>query len=61
MICNYIKAENCGTIESKKEGMIEVAWHSKSQLKSEVVYPELLLRNEWDILLSDDWQIECPV
>jgi ADP-ribose pyrophosphatase YjhB (NUDIX family) len=60
MICDYIEGEICETEESKKEGIIEAAWFNKNQLEKEIVYPEQLKKNEWNQLLSDKWQVECP-
>jgi len=59
MICDYIGGEICSTDEAKREGIVEAAWFTKSQLRGEVVFPQPLIHYDWDQLRSENWQVEC--
>jgi hypothetical protein len=59
--CEYIGGEIGQTEEAKIEGIIDAAWFTKAQLTDEVVFPQALIQNDWDLLRSEKWQVECPL
>jgi 8-oxo-dGTP diphosphatase len=60
MICEFVDGSIKLTEEAKREGIIEIDWFNRSQLKSETVYPDILLQYSWKQLISDIIQVECP-
>lgn len=59
MLCQYISGEIQKSPESEKEGIVEAGWYTRDQLLHEIVYPALLLQNDWDWLQSEKWQVLC--
>jgi len=59
MLCRYISGETKNTLASEKEGIIEAGWFTKNQLIHEVVFPSLLMSNDWNDFQSDKWQVLC--
>jgi 8-oxo-dGTP diphosphatase len=44
------------TQKAKREGIIDVRWYSKADLKSEVVYPSILMSTNWSQFLNKTWE-----
>lgn len=42
------------TREAFEEGITDVAWYRKDQLKNEIVYPPVLLRYDWNLFSHDN-------
>ncbi len=40
------------------EGIVEVGWFSREQLKTETVFPSILLERDWDIIQNIDVRVE---
>ena len=59
MVCEVIEGNVSKTDGAKKEGIIEAAWFTKTQLAGEVVFPLPLIQHDWDQLRSENWQVEC--
>jgi ADP-ribose pyrophosphatase YjhB (NUDIX family) len=53
----YISGEIGETIESKKEGITQVKWFTRSELEAETVFPSLLKEVDWSLLASDKWTV----
>jgi ADP-ribose pyrophosphatase YjhB (NUDIX family) len=56
MVCRYLHGKITKTAASKLEGITEIGWFSRDQLKKEKVYPELLLKN-WTKIRRISWKI----
>jgi len=59
MICEVVEGTLSKTDGAKKEGIIEAAWFTKTQLADEIVFPPPLIQHDWDQLRSENWQVEC--
>ena len=59
MVCEIIEGEVHKTEDAEKEGIIESSWFTKDQLASEVVFPRLLMKHDWEQFRADTWQVEC--
>ena len=59
MSCEVVEGNICRTNGAEKEGIIQAAWYTKNQLTGEVVYPPPLIQNDWDLLRSENWKVEC--
>jgi len=59
MLCDFKGGDLQSTIEAKKEGIVEVGWFTKEQLLSKVLFPEILVENDWGKLQSESWQVRC--
>jgi len=55
-LCKVVGGHLEETQEAKDEGIVEVNWYSKEQLKNEVVYPSILMEVEWQDFSKDNWQ-----
>jgi ADP-ribose pyrophosphatase YjhB (NUDIX family) len=54
-LCKVIKGEIIKTKEAAKEGITNVAWYSKAQLKNKTVYPHLLVTKPWKNFSKKNW------
>ena len=59
MICEVVGGEISRTYGAEKEGIIEAAWYTMTQLAGEIVFPPPLIKHDWDLLRSENWQVEC--
>ena len=55
-LCEIIGGELNYTQGAKEEGIIEVGWYRKEQLKKETVYPSPVMSNDWDSFSSAGWK-----
>jgi len=55
-LCNLKGGQLEKTQNAIEEGITEVGWYRREQLKSEVVYPTMLLSHNWDDFNRDNWQ-----
>lgn len=44
------------TPEAKEEGIIDICWYTKDQLKNEIVYPSIVTDFDWKQFSTSDWQ-----
>ena len=56
LLCNLVGGELAKTQHAKVEGIIEVGWYRKDQLKNETVYPTVLINYDWDNFFKDKWE-----
>ena len=59
MICDVVGGEISRTEGAEKEGIIEAAWYTKTQLSGGVVYPPPLIQHDWEQMRSGNCQVEC--
>ena len=59
MLCDFKAGDLQATLEAEKEGIVEVGWFSKEQLLGEVLFPEILVANDWNKIQSESWQVIC--
>jgi ADP-ribose pyrophosphatase YjhB (NUDIX family) len=55
-LCNLIGGQLAHTQGAIKEGIAEAGWYRKDQLFNEVVYPSVLLSQNWDTFFKDNWE-----
>jgi 8-oxo-dGTP diphosphatase len=55
-LCNLIGGKLVKTQGAVEEGITEVGWYRRNQLKNEVVYPAVLLNYDWNDFYMDNWQ-----
>jgi len=55
-LCNLLGGELEKTQNAVEEGIIEVGWYRRDQLKNEIVYPAVLLSHNWNAFFKDNWQ-----
>jgi len=44
------------TEAAKIEGIVQVGWYGRDQLENETVYPEILLKFDWNDILSNNFE-----
>ncbi|MFH0898533.1 MAG: NUDIX domain-containing protein [bacterium] len=57
-LCNVVGGQLIKTQEAQDEGIVEVGWYEKEQLKHEIVYPAILKEVDWDTFFSQEWQFQ---
>jgi len=55
-LCTIIGGQLEQTQEAKEEGIIEVNWFSKDDLKNEIVYPTIMMDIDWATFSKNNWQ-----
>ncbi len=55
-LCHVTGGMLIETPEALDEGIVSVAWYTREQLETEVVYPVQLKQIPWDTFFSDSWQ-----
>jgi 8-oxo-dGTP diphosphatase len=55
-LCNLIGGQLEHTQGATEEGITEARWYRKDQLYNEIVYPSILLSQNWDAFFKDDWE-----
>jgi len=55
-LCSVVGGQLSKTQEAAIEGIVDVHWYSKDQLKNEVVYPSIIMETEWNAFYDDNWQ-----
>jgi len=58
-LCTLVGGQISKTEEAKIEGITEVGWFSKDQLKNEIVYPEILKDIDWSNFLNNNFEAKC--
>jgi 8-oxo-dGTP diphosphatase len=56
LLCELIGGQLRRTQGAIDEGIAEVGWYSKDQLRNEVVYPSVLLTCDWSLFSKDNWE-----
>jgi ADP-ribose pyrophosphatase YjhB (NUDIX family) len=56
-LCKKINGIVVNTKEAELEGIIDVSWYTKLDIKNEVVYPDILKKNDWVDISSKNWQV----
>ena len=59
MVCEFVEGEVRKTREAEKEKIIAAAWFNRDQLAGEVVFPSLLMEQDWEQLRTGIGQVEC--
>jgi len=54
MTCNIIQGSISRTQGALDEGITEVGWFNREQLRTETVFPSILLEKEWGVLQDFD-------
>ncbi|HEY4330260.1 MAG TPA: NUDIX hydrolase [Phycisphaerae bacterium] len=57
-LCAYVSGEAGMTEGARREGITQAAWFSKDELAREVVYPSILLSNDWASFSSPGWSVK---
>ena len=55
-LCNTIGGKVKKTQGAVDEGIVEVRWYGRDELNSEVVYPSILLNENWESFFADNWE-----
>ena len=55
-LCNLIGGRLTNTKGAIEEGITDVAWYHKEELRNEVVYPPELLSYDWRAFLQHNWE-----
>jgi ADP-ribose pyrophosphatase YjhB (NUDIX family) len=55
-LCRLLGGKLEKTEDAVREGITEVEWYTKAQLKNEMVYPAGLLDYDWCAFYKDSWQ-----
>lgn len=58
-LCSVVSGEIVKTDEAKIEGIVEASWFSKQDLKNETVYPQIILKHDWDDFAQKDFVAKC--
>ena len=56
--CEFVEGELVKTPEAADEGIVDVGWYRKDQLRQEIVYPTVIMSIDWNLLLCDCWQVQ---
>ena len=46
------------TPEALEEGIIDIGWYTKDQLKNEIVYPSIIQDFDWENFSNSSWQTQ---
>ena len=52
-LCNTVGGQVKKTQGAIDEGIVEVRWYGRDELNSEVVYPPVLLNENWELFFND--------
>jgi 8-oxo-dGTP diphosphatase len=50
MNCRYVKGEIAQTQKAVTEGIYDVRWYTRDELKNETVYPSMIMNKSWELL-----------
>ena len=56
-LCKKINGTVVNTKEAELEGIIDVSWYSKLDIKNEIVYPDILKKYDWVDITRKNWQV----
>jgi len=59
MVCEFVEGEVRKTREAEKEKIIAAAWFNRDQLAGEMVFPSLLMEQDWEQLRTGTEKVEC--
>lgn len=59
LICEAVEGKIRKTVEAEKEGILSAGWFTRKQLPGEVVYPTLLVEQDWDQLRNGCSPVVC--
>ena len=59
LTCEFVEGEVHKTGEAEKEGIISAGWFTRQQLSGKVVFPTLLMEQDWNILRTGNSPVEC--
>ncbi len=57
-LCKLIGGQLVKTQGAVDEGIVEVGWYRKGELKDEVIYPSILTNTDWRMFLKDSWEVK---
>ena len=60
MVRDFIEGKVRKTVEAEKEGIIAADWYTREQLTDEVVFPSLLMEQDWERLRCGKDEVVCP-
>ena len=55
-LCNLIGGQLERTQGAIEEGITKVGWYRKDQLCNKIVYPPILMSQNWDTFFEDNWE-----
>ena len=55
-LCSVVGGRLSKTQEASAEGIVDVNWYSKDQLKKEVVYPSIIMETDWNTFDEKCWE-----
>ena len=55
-LCKIIGGQLEHTQGAIEEGITEAGWYRKDQLRNEIVYPSILVSQNWDTFFKDNWE-----
>jgi 8-oxo-dGTP diphosphatase len=58
-LCNIVGGKLENTQGAADEGITDAKWYRKDQLRNEVVYPAILLKQDWSAYFNDNWKSIC--
>ena len=57
-LCRLLGGQLVKTQGAVDEGIVEVGWYYKEELKDEVIYPSILANTDWLMFLKDSWEVK---
>jgi len=57
-LCEPVGGQLMNTQGAIDEGIIEVGWYRKEDLKSETVYPPPIMDTDWQQFFEDNWETQ---
>lgn len=57
-MCEIIGGQLVDTQEAKAEGIIGVGWFSKTELDGKIIFPSIVLENEWTDFTAKNWEVK---
>ena len=55
-LCNTIGGQLDRTQGAIDEGIVEVKWYRRDELINEIVYPPILMNENWELFFKDSWE-----
>jgi ADP-ribose pyrophosphatase YjhB (NUDIX family) len=55
-LCNLVGGQLEHAQGAIEEGITEAGWYRKDDLYNEIVYPSILLSQNWDTFFKDNWE-----
>lgn len=55
-LCSVAGGQLSKTEEAAVEGIVDVNWYDKEQLRNEIVYPSIIMEADWNAFYDNNWQ-----